>query len=396
MRMRVPKGRKGIIRRIPLVLLLFLLSAGTAFAAEPKVAAQGAVLIDGSTGRMLWGKNADMPLAMASTTKIMTAILVLEEADGEEIVTISRNAAHQPEVHMDLREGEQWKVSDLLSAMMLRSYNDAAVALAEHISGSVESFCEKMTEKAKEIGAEDTVFGSPNGLDSQLTDEEHHSTAYDMARIGAYALQKEQFREMIAQAEIETADLTGRHSCHVTNADRFLREYKGALGIKTGYTNKAGHCFVGAAEQDGWLLITAVLGSGWGADGKEQKWADTKALMDYGFAEYYAYEAAKKGTVFGEIAVRDSLMESVETVLGEGYTALFSEAERESLRMEAILPKEKEAPIAVGERLGTAVLWLGEEKITEIPLLARKDAAALTLVERLQRMAGRWLMWRKF
>lgn len=395
MRMRVPNGRKGMIRRIPLVLLLFLLSAATVFAAEPKVAAQGAVLIDGRSGRLLWGKNGDMPLAMASTTKIMTAILVLEEADGEEIVTVSKNAAHQPEVHMNLREGEQWRVGDLLSAMLLRSYNDAAVALAEHISGSVEGFCEKMTEKAKEIGAEDTVFGSPNGLDSQLTEEEHHSTAYDMALIGAYALQNEDFREIIAQAETEIADLTGGHRCHVTNADRFLKEYEGALGIKTGYTNKAGHCFVGAAEQDGRLLVSAVLGSGWGAEGKERKWTDTKALMEYGFANYHAYEAVKKGTVFGEIAVRDSLTESMETVLGEGYTALFSEAERESLRMEAILPKEKEAPIAAGERLGTAVLWLGEEKIAEIPLLAKKDAAALTLTERLRGLAGRWLLWRK-
>ncbi|MBR4113157.1 MAG: D-alanyl-D-alanine carboxypeptidase, partial [Anaerotignum sp.] len=138
------------MKRILSVLLLFLLSAATVFGAEPNVAAQGAALIDGKTGRLLWGQNAEEPMAMASTTKIMTAILVLENCDLGEIVTVSKNAAHQPEVHMELKEGEEWKAGDLLSAMMLRSYNDAAVALAEHVSGTVEDFCEEMTEKAKE------------------------------------------------------------------------------------------------------------------------------------------------------------------------------------------------------------------------------------------------------
>ena len=145
-------------RRILSVLLLFLLSATTVFGAEPNVAAQGAALIDGKTGRLLWGKKAEEPLAMASTTKIMTAILVLEHCGLDEVVMVSKNAACQPEVHMDLKEGEQWKVGDLLTAMMLRSYNDAAVALAEHVSGSVEMFCAEMTEKAKKIGAKNTVF----------------------------------------------------------------------------------------------------------------------------------------------------------------------------------------------------------------------------------------------
>ena len=312
------------MKRMTLLLLLFLLSATPVFASEPNVAAQGAALIDGKTGRLLWEKNGEEPFAMASTTKIMTAILVLENTDLEDIVTISKNAAHQPEVHMDLKEGEQWKVGDLLSAMMLRSYNDAAVALAEHVSGDVESFCERMTEKAKEIGAMETVFGSPNGLDSHLTDEQHHSTAYDISLIAAYALENETFREIIAQGEINVADLEGKHLCNVTNADRFLKEYQGALGVKTGYTNKAGHCFVGAAEREDVLLVSTVLGSGWGTAGKEKKWTDTKVLMDYGFETFHTYEAVKAGQNFGKVKIADSPTELVETVLAEGYTALFS------------------------------------------------------------------------
>jgi len=384
------------MKRMILILLLFLLSGTTVFAEEPKVAAQGAALIDARTGRLLWGKNEEEPMAMASTAKIMTAILVLENCDLDEIVTISRNAARQPEVHMDLKEGEQWKVGDLLSAMMLRSYNDAAVALAEYVSGSGEMFCAEMTEKAQGIGAKDTVFGSPNGLDSHLSDAEHHSTAYDMAMIAAYALENETFCEIIAQPEISVSDLDGKHICHVTNADRFLKEYQGALGVKTGYTNKAGHCFVGAAEREDILLVSAVLGSGWGTAGKEQKWKDTKTLMDYGFEKYRNYEAVREGTVFGEVKITDSPMERVETVLSEGYTALFSEEEAESLWLEADLPEVIEAPVTAGEKLGEATLFLGNEKITEIDLLAKTSAPSFTLAERLQRLAENWLSWRKF
>lgn len=384
------------MKRILSILLLFLLSVTTVFGAEPNLAAQGAALIDGKTGRLLWGRNADVPLAMASTTKIMTAILVLENCGMDEIVTVSQNAARQPEVHMDLQEGEQWKVGDLLSAMMLRSYNDAAVALAEHISGSVEAFCVKMTEKSQEIGAKDTVFGSPNGLDSHLPDAEHHSTAYDMSLIAAYALENEKFREIIAQPEISISDLSGKHLCSVTNADRFLREYRGAIGVKTGYTNKAGHCFVGAAERKDALLISTVLGSGWGDVGKQKKWKDTKTLMDYGFANFHNHEVLKERTVFGEVKITDSPVENVETVLAEGYTALFSEEELENLRLEANLPKEVETPVKKGEKLGTAILFLGNEKITEIDLLAKKDAPTFALAERLQRLAENWISWRKF
>ena len=383
-------------RRGILFFLLFLLSATTVFADEPNVAAQGAALIDGKTGRLLWEKNGEAPFAMASTTKIMTAILVLENADLEDIVTISKNAAHQPEVHMDLQEGEQWRVGDLLSAMMLRSYNDAAVALAEHVSGSVEEFCAKMTQKAEEIGAKDTVFGSPNGLDSHLTDAQHHSTAYDMSLIGAYALENETFRKIIAQPEISVTDLEGKRICNATNADRFLREYSGALGIKTGYTNKAGHCFVGAAERDDVLLVSAVLGSGWGDAGKQKKWTDTKALMDYGFATFHLHEAVAEGTVFGEVQILDSPTERVETVLAAGYTALFSQEEIEDLRLEAELPQAVEAPVEKGQKLGKATLWLQQEKLAEIDLLAGAAAQPFTLQERLHRLAENWLTWRKF
>ena len=217
-----------------------------------------------------------------------------------------------------------------------------------------------------------------------------------MALITAYAIENERFRNVVAQKEVSITDLSGKHSCYVTNTDRFLHEYEGALGVKTGYTNKAGHCFVGAVERDDVLLISAVLGSGWGKSGKEQKWKDTKELMDYGFANFHQYEIVKEGTVFGGVEISDSPVEKVEVVFADGYTALFSEEERGSLRLETDLPAKVDAPVRKGEKMGTASLFLGEVKLFETNLLAKEDIRTFTFSERLYRMAELWLSWRMF
>lgn len=384
------------MKRLTLCLLLFLLSTITVSAQEPTVAAQGAVLLDGNSGRVLWEQGGETPLAMASTTKIMTALLVLEETEPEEIVTVSNTAVRQPEVRMGLAEGEQWRVADLLTAMLLRSYNDAAVALAEHISGSVSAFCEKMTELAVALGATDTVFGSPNGLDSHLSPQQHHSTARDMAKITAYALQNPDFRRIIAQPEATITNAEGKHHCHFTNADRLLREYSGAIGVKTGYTNRAGHCFVGAAERGEVLLITTVLGSGWGSSGKEQKWKDTKALLDYGFSTYQVYPIFSADENAGVVPIQGSPVSALPVSFAEDYSGLFSAEERQALQQEIRLPKVVAAPVEKGDKLGSVRLSLKGETLAEIDLVAEKDAPSYTLREQLLWLAKQWMGWRNF
>lgn len=382
------------MRRVGIfVLLFFLWSTCFVYGEEPTVGAQGAVLMDGKTGRILWGKNEESPFAMASTTKIMTAILVLEHADPEDIVTVSKKAAHQPEVHMDLKEGEQWKVKDLLSVMMLRSYNDTAVALAEHVAGSVEAFCTMMTEKAVVLGAKDTVFASPNGLDSQFAFEEHHSTAYDMALITAYALNNPAFCGVIAQDEVAITEVGSGRVCQVTNADRFLREYQGAMGVKTGYTNKAGHCFVGAAQRGEMRLITAVLGSGWGGSGKEKKWTDTKKMMDYGFATFLPYEVVEKGRDCGVVQVLHSNTGMVQGRLAEGYGGVFSKGEQERLMIEFAMEKTIEAPVITGQTLGHAQISLDGAVLAEIPILSQNDAPAYEMRDWYLFLVKNWMTW---
>ncbi len=384
------------MKRIGIFVLICCMLWQPVYAMQPQVAAQGAALVDGTSGRLLWGKNADKPMEMASTTKIMTAILVLEKSDLYEIVTVSKNAARQPDVQMDLLEGEQWYVGDLLRAMMLHSYNDAAVALAEHTSGSVEAFCMEMTAKAKQIGAKDTVFGSPNGLDSHLPKEQHHSTAYDMGLITGYALQNPQFREIVQMPAYSFCDVSGKHTHTAVNTDRFLQMYAGALGVKTGYTNKAGHCFVGAAQKDDVCLVSVVLGCGWGSSGKQAKWTDTKALMDYGFATYQLQTVANKGSTVGSAAVSRSPVEAVDGVLSEDCKGLFSASEAQRLTLVPKLSMTLQAPVHQGEKIGTAELCLDGTVLYEVDVLAANQAPAYTLWEQYQRLLGVWIKWMEF
>ncbi|MDE6182062.1 MAG: D-alanyl-D-alanine carboxypeptidase [Eubacteriales bacterium] len=283
------------MKKLTVFFIIFLIIFNTTVFAnntenkEPNPVAQSAILIDAKTGRVLWGKNENEPLAMASTTKIMTAILAIEQGNLEDKVVVSKNATKAPPVKMFLKEGEEIKLKELLYALMMQSSNDAAVAIAEHISGDVETFCNMMTEKAKELGAKDTVFKTPNGLDSG----DHHSTAYDMALIAKYAIQNQTFLEIINTREISFK--TNKSSYNIINKNRLLSEFNGANGIKTGYTGKAGHCFVGSATRGDLTLISVVLASGWGNKGKQQKWIDTKEILNYGFNNF-KYETVLKAT----------------------------------------------------------------------------------------------------
>ncbi|MCD8036795.1 MAG: D-alanyl-D-alanine carboxypeptidase [Clostridiales bacterium] len=352
---------------IPMMLILSICRVN-AFAEEieePDVKALGAVLIDGESGRILWEKNADEQLANASTTKIMTCILALESGKLDETVTVSSNAAAQPKTRMGLSEGEEIKLRDLLYALMLQSSNDAAVAIAEHISGSVEEFCGSMNDKAAELGAVNTNFETPNGLDS----DNHYSTAYDMAIITRYALQNEEFREIINTRQVTIK--SDRCTYTVVNKNRLLSEYSGAIGVKTGFTGKAGQCFVGAAERNGMTLISVVLGSGWGSIGKERKWIDTKNLLNYGFENFDYYDICIEGDFIENIPVNNSYGESVNVITSESIRLPLSTSEREALFVEVKLPESVDAPVEIGQEMGTMLFKTDSETIiAQCPLTA--------------------------
>ncbi|NLK97946.1 D-alanyl-D-alanine carboxypeptidase family protein [Defluviitalea saccharophila] len=359
---------------------------------EPKVEAQAAILIEADTGRILWEKNAHEPKAMASTTKIMTCILALESGMLDDVVTVSKRAARAPEVKLRLKAGEKQRLEDLLYALMMKSSNDAAVAIAEHISGSVEAFCEKMTQKARELGAKNTVFKTPNGLDANG----HQSTAYDLALITRYAMKNPKFVEIINTKQITIPQEGNYRSYYLSNTNRFLNEYPGANGVKTGYTGKAGYCFVGAAKQNGMQLISVVLASGWGARGKEQKWVDTKRLMNYGFKYYKKVCLLEKNKLLKTIPVERAKETSVSLYSGKDIFTTLNEEERSKVQIKIDAPQSVEAPITKGQKLGTVQVSIGNELIGTVPLVADRNIERHDFPTSLKKVLNNWLKLTKY
>lgn len=329
--------------------------------------ALSAVLMDGTSGRVLYGKNAEEPRAMASTTKIMTCILILEQCNLEETAATSAYAASMPKVHLGAAEGEEFYVKDLLYSLMLESHNDSAVILAEHAGGDVSGFAEKMNEKAREIGCEDTWFITPNGLDAQEEVQgevkKHHTTATDLGRIMRYCIsqspKKEEFLEITRTPSYSFQDVSGKRSFSCNNHNAFLSMMEGALSGKTGFTSEAGYCYIGALEQEGKTLIVALLGCGW-PNHKNYKWQDTRALMEYGLEHYtlHSFSEAKLPQIPSVIPVEKGQGEKL------GEMAQVSTVRRETEDMKLLLGAEDEvrtvyrgktfleAPVKEGDKIG--------------------------------------------
>ena len=266
--------------------------------------ALSAVLMDGETGRVLYGKEAYKGRPNASTTKVMTRILALELAKGDDYVQVSGNAASQPQTRLGMREGQQFYLEDLLYSLMLKSHNDSAVAIAEHIGGSVEGFAEKMNEKAKELGCKDTHFVTPNGLDGEDEGGIHHTTARDLALIMAYAIKNATFVHITQTRDYTFTDISGKKHYSVHNTNAFLDMETGVISGKTGFTGNAGYCYVCAVRQDERLFIVALLGCGWPGN-KNYKWSDTKKLLSYG-RENYQYVMLPELPQLPEIPVTEA------------------------------------------------------------------------------------------
>ncbi len=349
-------------------LVFFIFPKNIAFANdEVTIDAQGAILIDYKTGKVLYEKNANEPLAMASTTKIMTAMLAIENGNLDDVVTVSKNATKAPPVKMFLKENEEIKLKDLLYALMLQSSNDAAVAIAEHISGDVDTFCDLMTKKAKELGAKDTVFRTPNGLDKL----DHHSTAYDMALIARYALNNEQFVDIINTKEVSFK--TNKSSYNITNKNKLLQEFEGANGVKTGYTGKAGHCFVGSATQGDITLISVVLASGWGEKGKAQKWIDTKTLLNYGFDNFSYETVLKQEDCTDTLLINKGEKDSLSLYFDKDITLPLSKEEKENVSIKLDYIKTLDAPVKKDEKIGVANVYINNELVAQANILTKES-----------------------
>ena len=349
--------------------------------------ALSAVLMDGDSGRVLYEKDGETPRPNASTTKVLTCILALENAPGDDYVMVSANAVSQPEVKLGLQEGEQYYLEDLLYAMMLKSYNDAAVAIAEHVGGSEKEFARMMNEKAADIGCTDTHFITANGLDARDEDGEHHTTARDLARIMRYAIRSKIFLKITQTRDYSFSDLSGKRQFSIHNANALLDMMDGVLSGKTGFTGNAGYCYVCACELDGKTFIVSLLGCGW-PNNKNYKWSYTKTLLSYGNINYdyrklYREPSMKKlpvknGVVSLSTLGQDVFLYGTLSIPEKEKNRKFLVRENEKLQWRVTLPKSLEAPVEEGTKIGKASLYLGGEELASYPILAEKQVDKIT------------------
>ncbi len=397
-----------------LCCLLLLLRQTPGHAQEPEpgeLYAQAAVLMDADSGRVLYDKNGAQVLAMASTTKIMTCILALELADPQETVEISAYAASMPKVKLYVQKGERYLLEDLLYSLMLESHNDAAVAIAEHLGRkylpeqlgekspseyspeesrqAVEAFAAVMNRKAAELGCGDTWFITPNGLDAtqvltlengETVEKRHSTTARDLASIMCYCIRRsprsQAFLE-ITQTPSHSFSIDNGRSFSCANHNAFLQMMQGAISGKTGFTNQAGYCYVGALERDGRTLVVALLACGW-PNNKGYKWSDTRILMNFGLNDF-AYHS------LDEVAYDESELESLPVLGGQtleigdtayapvrilergpggDYQGTGADGEDqeieglllrdgEEIRVECHMERQLQAPVEAGKQVGT-------------------------------------------
>lgn len=322
------------------------------FAEEPGISARYAAVLDAASGRVLLNKQAQVQALPASTTKIMTALLVIEDCPLSELVTVPAEAAAVEGSSMGLKAGEVCTVEELLYGLMLHSGNDAAVALAIHHSGSVAAFARRMNCRAEELGLTQTRFQNPHGLDA----EGHVTTALELARLAARAMENPIFEQIVST---KTATVGGRR---FTNHNRLLWQYPDAVGVKTGYTRAAGRILVSGARRDGQLLIAVTMDDG-------DDWRDHCALLDYGFSAFPRCTLARAGQVVGEVPVlcggkcaRAVLHEPVQLPLGN----------EEQVQWQVNLPPMVFAPVLAGERAGNVTVSVNGEPLGTYPVYWRE------------------------
>lgn len=333
-----------------LVLAAVLLSVPVC--AEPSVSAVSAVLMDGRTGRILWEKNGSERSLIASTTKIMTGLLIVEDCDLSAEVAVPPEAEGMEGSSMYLRAGEILTVEQLLYGMMLHSGNDAAVTLAMYHSGSLECFSEKMNEKAQQLGLKNTHFSNPHGLDS----EKNYSTAADLGKLTAYAMENTVFCQIVSTKQISF----DRWS--LTNHNKLLWRYEGAVGVKTGYTKAAGRILVSAAERNGRRLIAVTIHD-------PNDWADHAALLDYGFSAFEDQLLAEAGQIMASVPVLCGAEKYISAVVREAV--LVPAAQEETLEIRVNVPPLVFAPVMAGETAGSVEVLADDVVIAEHPLYWR-------------------------
>ncbi len=349
-------------------------------AVAPDVEMPAGILVTGE-GRTLWSREASEARPTASTTKMMTGLLVLEAADPHDEVVVSPAAASVGGSGVDLRAGEVLTVRELTLALLMASSNSAAHALAEHVAGSVDAFVARMNERAEEWGLEDTRFRNPHGLHQQG----HESSAEDLAELALLALDDPAFAGIVRR---RTAVIRGPDGPRtLENSNHLLGRMQGADGVKTGWTTPAGYCLVASARRDGIRLLAVVLGTG----SEEERFVEAEGLLGWGFEHYRRFELTSGEETLGPVAVADWIDREISLRVEREVSAVLLDLDG-PLEKEWEMPLVVEAPVDYGEPLGSLTVYQGSEELTTVPLVSTSAVAEPTAWQRITAFLTR--VWR--
>lgn len=343
-----------------------------------KLNAKNVILVEADSMRVLYEKDAHVKRSNASTTKILTAIVAIEMGNTEEVVTVSQKAANIGGSTINLRRNEKIKLLDLLYGLMLKSGNDAAVAIAEHIGGSVDEFMELVNKKAKEIGAQNTHFTSPHGLDNP----DHYSTAYDLALITSYCMKNDLFRDIVSTAETYISDRSLR------NTNDLLFTYEGTTGVKTGFTNGANRCLIASAKRDGMEVICVVLG----CDNKTARFKDSKVLLDHAFNNYKKVNLINEGDILKNISINKGMASNVNAISLENIIMPLTEDEKSKLEYKYVYSEKLDAPVEKGTVVGELYITCGDKALAKTSLLLEESVEKKGIFNFLKDIFQQWCL----
>jgi len=353
-------------------LLALLLTSSIAQAAPPDIKAGAAVLIDAKTGQILYEKNAHTRLAPASTTKILTAIIAIESGRLDEEVKVSARAAGTAGSSMHLQIGQKILLRELVTGLMMRSGNDAAVAIAEYLAGSVEDFVIMMNSKAQALGAYNSHFRNPHGL----TAAGHYSSAFDLAWLARYAMLNPLFADIVSTREtsIDWFDQRGReHDQNLKNTNKLLWMLEEADGVKTGTTGEAGPCLVSSATRDNQKLIAVVLHD-------HSRWYDSMVLLKWGFTNFKLFDYAAQGDVVNTIPVEQGLSTEIDAIVADQAALVVDASSYGTVTVEVDLPATIKAPVYQGQKIGEIVFFVKEKAVKTVDIIAAQDVEERTPV----------------
>ena len=368
-----------------LLAVLLLVLPVESRAAELEVGGKSVLLMDAATGTILYEKNSHEALAPASVTKVMTMLLIMEAVDSgqlrwEDPVTASAAAAAKGGSQIYLKEGETMTVQDMLKSIAVSSANDCACAMAEHIAGSEAAFVERMNTRAQELGMKDTHFVNCTGLDDSPEAANHRTCAHDIALMSRELIKN---HPDIKKFTTIWMDSVRGGAFGLSNTNKLVRFYRGATGLKTGFTSGAGYCLSATAERENMELIAVVMG----AETSQERFAACKSMLDYGFANYAVIHPDL--TEAGSVPVRLGNAAYVSPRLGGDSALLIEKSRKNSVTTEVTLEETVTAPVEQGQRLGTLTVKAGEEILAEIPLVAAEQVTRLGWSDLFRRVLGR-------